>query len=325
MFIPRFPVKSTLKAGFTLVELSIVLVIIGLIIGGVLVGRDLINAATIRAQISQIEKYNSAVNTFRGKYGYLPGDIPNPYATQYGFLQRGTNPGEGDGNGVIEANLDDYAGANGGNFQLCGETGMFWVDLSTAGLIEGRINPSAYAGNAWWSCDAMPVVSAAGIAAYLPAAKLGNGNSVYVWSGGWQYNDEINYFGLASVSGGDDGEGIMNMGITVQQAYNIDAKIDDGLPQSGRVTAIFDDGHFYWASGNAGMLNYPGGNGGLVNWWAYPAPVNNPATAVGETGDSATCYDVGKGNKLPVTYSTGGNNSPNNSQQVNCALSFRFQ
>ena len=52
----------SIKSGFTLVELSIVLVIIGLIIGGVVVGRDLIDAATIRAQISQIEKYNTAVN-----------------------------------------------------------------------------------------------------------------------------------------------------------------------------------------------------------------------------------------------------------------------
>ena len=39
--------------GFTLIELSIVLVIIGLIIGGVLVGRDMIHAAQIRATISQ--------------------------------------------------------------------------------------------------------------------------------------------------------------------------------------------------------------------------------------------------------------------------------
>ena len=35
------------QAGFTLIELSIVLVIIGLIVGGVLVGQDLIKAAEI--------------------------------------------------------------------------------------------------------------------------------------------------------------------------------------------------------------------------------------------------------------------------------------
>ena len=49
-----------MKRGFTLIELSIVLVIIGLIVGGILVGQDLINAAAIRAQIAQVEKYQTA-------------------------------------------------------------------------------------------------------------------------------------------------------------------------------------------------------------------------------------------------------------------------
>jgi len=49
------PKRKSLK-GFTLIELSIVLVIIGLIVGGVLVGHDLIRAAGVRATISQVEK-----------------------------------------------------------------------------------------------------------------------------------------------------------------------------------------------------------------------------------------------------------------------------
>src|SRR5476649_123700 len=85
--------KTSSRAGFTLIELSIVLVIIGLIVGGVLTSRDLIAAAQIRAQISQIEKYQTAVNTFRGKYGYLPGDIPNNAATACGFAARGQYAG----------------------------------------------------------------------------------------------------------------------------------------------------------------------------------------------------------------------------------------
>ncbi len=55
------------QLGFTLIELSIVLVIIGLIVGGVLVGQDLIKAAETRATVGQVEKYNAAVNTFRTK------------------------------------------------------------------------------------------------------------------------------------------------------------------------------------------------------------------------------------------------------------------
>ena len=42
------------KGGFTLIELSIVLVIIGLIVGGVLVGQRLIYAVQVRKEISQL-------------------------------------------------------------------------------------------------------------------------------------------------------------------------------------------------------------------------------------------------------------------------------
>ena len=45
--------KNSTQSGFTLIELSIVLVIIGLIIGGVLVGQNLIKSAALRATISQ--------------------------------------------------------------------------------------------------------------------------------------------------------------------------------------------------------------------------------------------------------------------------------
>jgi type II secretory pathway pseudopilin PulG len=122
--------------GFTLIEIAIVLVVIVLVVGGILVGKNLIDAAGIRAQIFQIEKYNQAANTFKGKYGYLPGDIPNPDATRFGFLSRGTQAGQGDGNGIIQGYGD---GELSGAIQA-GEPVMFWVDLSTANMVDGTFN-----------------------------------------------------------------------------------------------------------------------------------------------------------------------------------------
>src|SRR4051812_42973611 len=78
--------------GFTLIELSIVLVIVGLLVGGVLTGNDLINAAKIRATVSQQEKFDAAVNTFRGKYDCVPGDCKN--ATKFGFATDGNGDGQ---------------------------------------------------------------------------------------------------------------------------------------------------------------------------------------------------------------------------------------
>ena len=42
------------NAGFTLIEISIVLVIIGLIVGGILLGQDLIHAARVRARLGRL-------------------------------------------------------------------------------------------------------------------------------------------------------------------------------------------------------------------------------------------------------------------------------
>jgi len=78
-------------SGFTLIEMSIVLVVIGLIIGGVLSGRALIDTARKQAFLAQIEGYRVAVPAFEMKYDALPGDMTN--ATSY---WSGTVDGDGD-------------------------------------------------------------------------------------------------------------------------------------------------------------------------------------------------------------------------------------
>jgi len=120
-FRPSPPTRH--NRGFTLIEVSIVLVIIALIIAGILVGQDMINAAATRQQIAQIDKYNSAVHTFQSKYGGLPGDLADPSATAFGFIPRGTGCGQGDGNGILSSNW-----RCGGFVEASGETAVFWVD-----------------------------------------------------------------------------------------------------------------------------------------------------------------------------------------------------
>ena len=128
----HIPTPDSRRSGFTLIELSIVLVIIGLVVGGVMVGKDLIYAARIRAQITQIEKYNTAVNTFNVKYNAIPGDMEASVAAANGFATRAGTEGRGDGNGLLE-------GSASGSSNVCGETALFWNDLVTAGLIGENI------------------------------------------------------------------------------------------------------------------------------------------------------------------------------------------
>jgi prepilin-type N-terminal cleavage/methylation domain-containing protein len=296
--------------GFTLIEMSIVLVIIGLIVGGVLVGQDLIRAAYVRAQISQIEKFNTAVNTFYGKYQALPGDINASTAAAFGFAARGTAEGQGDGNGIIEGSSTTGGTACvAGYYGACpydGETGMFWVDLSSSvagGLIEGGFSTA--------SITSVPeTVSGTSIAQYFPEAKIGGGNYVYVYSGGPPFSggplgaiygdlhqNGVNYFGLsANVSWGNTSFN-SSPGLTVAQAYRIDSKIDDGLPMAGRVTA--------WYVSQCG--------------WNCATTLQGDPDAIQPS--ATTCYDNGNVNGAIYNYSM----SFNNGAGLNCALSFRMQ
>ena len=294
------------ERGFTLIELSIVLVVIGLIVGGVLVGQDLIRAAGERAQITQIEKFNTAANTFFGKYGYLPGDIKDPDASSFGFKARGAYAGEGDGNGVLEGITYDQAGSNNGHAMATGELGMFWVDLSTAHLIDGSFSTAT--ANGLITSTLTPTSNPA-IGAYLPAAQIGGGNYTYIWSaasGDISANHVgFNNFaisGLSALQPNSSGNGTVFTGLTVKQAYDIDTKVDDGLSLSGKVIPMYElpGNGMTWAAG--------GGNIGLNTTAATPA-------------SSTTCYDNGGATGVTPHYSIQVSSGAN----VNCVLIFRMQ
>jgi prepilin-type N-terminal cleavage/methylation domain-containing protein len=64
-----------MKKGFTLVELSIVLIIIGLIIGGVMKGKDLINSAEHKKMYNTwVKEWQIVVNSYQDRTGALLGD-----------------------------------------------------------------------------------------------------------------------------------------------------------------------------------------------------------------------------------------------------------
>lgn len=311
--------KSSGRSAFTLIELSIVLVIIGLIVGGVLVGRNLIAAAGLRATLAQIERYSTAANTFRSKYGQLPGDLNSGAAAQLGFANRSGIIGRGDGNGVIE-------GPQGVGGEIYGgETGLFWVDLSQANMIDGSFTSA--------TMNTAPSITNAQLAQYVPPAKLGDGMYVYMWSGGYKglfyyatvgtvptLGDNHNYLGLSRLMEQPPayaGETISDTGLRVSQAYYLDQKMDDGQPQSGRVIAIYPGLSYLncWAAG--GNLDPVAGQGMTG---ARQITDFGPTTAATPVSNN-TCYDNNNTAGQPQRYSM----SRNNGNNPNCALSFRMQ
>jgi prepilin-type N-terminal cleavage/methylation domain-containing protein len=223
----RYMQQKKNQAGFTLVELAIVLVIIGLIIGGVLVGQDLIKAATIRAAQTDIEKTNAGATAFLSKYSGLPGDLLASKASEFGLLSGATGgtlardgtAAHGDGNGQIEGcAVSTSAQALG-----C-ETALFWVDLSTATLIPGKFTTFT---------NATPGYAASittTIGSYLPKQRLRDSANVTLvpLSG-------RNFFYLGSISTTAAGLMTAAASLTPGEARAIDEKLDDAYPTTGIV------------------------------------------------------------------------------------------
>ena len=183
--IPRHSKSRKTRSGraFTLIEMSIVLVIIGLIVGGILTGQDLIRSAGERAQITQIEKFNTAANTFRDKYGCLPGDLSAAQAAQFGFVSRPGTRGLGDCNGLVEGYSATLNGGAFWNASLKGEPMLFWEDLSSAKMVEGTFN-TAVADDASPMGTTINTYSFENPNLYWPLAKIGNSTYVLATSGG---------------------------------------------------------------------------------------------------------------------------------------------
>jgi prepilin-type N-terminal cleavage/methylation domain-containing protein len=268
----------TQASGFTLLELSIALVIIGLIVGGILVGSDLIKSSELRATISQVERYNSAVNTFRTKYNGLPGDLAQADALAYGLL-RLTNAaftGQGDSNGFIE-------GGAAGSSNPQGETLAFWRHLSESSLVDGSFGIS---GNslivAATGVVTGPVTS---VANSLPATRVTPTNSFVVYAA-----NGFNYFQILPVATVTTGPAytFSTSGVSPISAFNMDAKLDDGIPNTGAVIA----------RGIAAVNAAP-----TVN------AVSTAATCAVGTASATDTY-----NRIPAT---GGNDT-------SCSLRFRF-
>ena len=83
------------EKGFTLVELSVVIVLIGLIVAGVVGGQALVRQAKVRSVITDYQKISTAVSTFKLEYNTLPGDITNANSYWPGAAN-------GNGNGIFE-------------------------------------------------------------------------------------------------------------------------------------------------------------------------------------------------------------------------------
>lgn len=225
------PLRS--QSGFSLVELSIVLVILGLLTGGILGGQSLIRAAELRSVTADFQRYTTAVYTFRDKYFAVPGDMTN--ATAFWGFAAGTvgndatcfdasQTGMGTCNGNGDGNTSNGTAST--NNQL-GEAFHAWKHLANAGLIEGTY--TGYRG---------PVsIYDATIGVNVPRSRISNAGFM-LWYGGAGYTD-ANWFPMPGkpliIFGGESDSITEGPVLKPEEAWNIDTKLDDGTPGLGSV------------------------------------------------------------------------------------------
>lgn len=229
--------------GFTLIELSMVLVIIGLVAGGVLIGKELITGFKLRSVVTDFEKFRTATFTFKIKYNAIPGDMLPAEAAQFGLFQVTAPCGNPCtlGDGIVS-----YSGAAP---SVIYEQNIYWRHLSDAGLLAGNygnalradgspdFSPATSEQAEIWNRENLPIVHYTN-RYWLPVSNL------------------IRYFYDASTATYSTGimkqtyfyigANIINNPELPSQLYFIDEKMDDGKPNTGKMY-----NHLYGASWSA--------------------------------------------------------------------------
>lgn len=95
--------------GFTLLELSISLVVMSLLISAVISGKNLIDAAKIKKIYSEKSAFEIGIVSFKTKYGFLPGSI-NAVNKSYLLMK---SPSDFANTTNIDPNIIDYYAAGG--------------------------------------------------------------------------------------------------------------------------------------------------------------------------------------------------------------------
>lgn len=237
--------------GFTLLEMSIVLAIIGLLAGGIMLGRGLLSASKVQSVVVDARGYSTAIQQFRDKYEALPGDMTDASrlwgradgaavgAACPAVQTTSGNPTcDGNGNGMINA-------VKAGMGETGNEDGWAWQQMMAAGFITGN-----YTGGASGAGTRKPGIN-------MPRGAFTN--TMYtIQSAGWcdqgisgtMNNCAVSVSGIniqwKSVSADNmvvftatDSTNAQPQAaaISPKDAYSIDKKIDDGLPGFGQLMA----------------------------------------------------------------------------------------
>ena len=221
--------KSSGQRGFTLIEMSIVLVIIGLIVGGILKGQEIIESARQKNFASLTDQLKAGQNTFEDRYRALPGDYAESVTRINANVPNGDSDGYVSTAGGPYASLSAMIAVNGA---AADEEMNYFNSLVAAGLFGG--------GQVVAGTTAVTTFSGGATASPLPpgpwpnsgltvthgthegsSAVTGSASLTAIWY-------RLTLFTTATIAATD-------APLTASQAFFFDQKFDDGLPSTGRI------------------------------------------------------------------------------------------
>jgi len=224
------------RRGYTLLEMSLVVVIIAMLMGAIVFGNVLIRNAEIQNINGEMEGHLTAIKTFQDKYQALPGDYSNASNIFSGAFN-------GNGNGIVAGSEEFYG----------------WHQLSLAKLIEGKFYPPG--SSEGWLSMMIPYP----IPGYnIPTSQIATAGWGYVYAASNSVDllyvsgdtppGHVLWFGGYGFNAGDDHK-LMPV-LTPEEADQIDLKFDDGLPGTGKIVSqVNNNGAECYASTSAYRLS----------------------------------------------------------------------
>ena len=241
------------QAGFTLVELSVVLAIIGLLVGGVMGGQYLVRQSALQSVATDLTRYRSAWHSFKSQYDGMAGDITD--ATSYWGIDTTSGLCPGGSTAPHKETCD----GDGNNNVSVAEGFRAWQQLSNAGLVEGTFSGVRGTSSA---NQAVPGQN-------VPPGDISN-TGYTIFSGG-AFSVDANYYNSASpavllIYGLRHATAATyNAVLTSREQYGLDLKIDDGLPARGDLRAYKASGTYTpgCTSGDTSAATYSLTTGGV--------------------------------------------------------------